>query len=64
MHVMWSVPVVATEVDDAYLDSILQIQEITVVENRKKEVIKPQSLSGEQLQNLNSQSVADALRYF
>ena len=64
MLAMWSVPVVATEVDDAYLDSILQIQEITVVENRKKEVIKPQSLSGEQLQNLNSQSVADALRYF
>lgn len=57
-------PVIATEVDDAYLDSILQIQEVVVVENRKKEVIKPQSLSGEQLQGLNSQSVADALRYF
>ncbi len=52
------------ESEDAYLDSVLQIQEITVVENRKKEVIKPQSLSGESLQNLNSQSVADALRYF
>ena len=57
-------PVIAIEVDDAYLDSILQIQEVVVVENRKKEVIKPQSLSGEQLQSLNSQSVADALRYF
>lgn len=52
------------EINDSYLDSILSIQEVVVVENRKKEVIKPQSLSGEVLQNLNSQSVADALRYF
>lgn len=47
-----------------YLDSIYEVQEVIVVENRKKEIIPAQSLSSEKLQNLNSQSVADALRYF
>lgn len=32
--------------------------------NRNKEVIPSQTLSGEQLQGLNSHSVADAIRYF
>lgn len=54
----------ATETDEVYLDSIFQVQEVIVTENRKKEIISPQSLSGEMLQTLNSQSVADALRYF
>ncbi len=54
----------ANDTDDLYLDSIFQVQEVTVVENRKKEIIPAQSLSGKALQNLNSQSVADALRYF
>lgn len=54
----------ANDVDDMYLDSIFEVQEVIVVENRKKEIIPAQSLSGETLQNLNSQSVADALRYF
>lgn len=54
----------ANDTDGLYLDSIFQVQEVTVVENRKKEIIPAQSLSGKALQNLNSQSVADALRYF
>ncbi len=57
-------PAYSTEVDDAFLDSIFQVSEVVVMENRKKEIIPAQSLSGEALQNLNSQSVADALRYF
>lgn len=56
--------VFANDDNDLYLDSIFQVQEVTVVENRKKEIIPAQSLSGKALQNLNSQSVADALRYF
>lgn len=54
----------ANNVNDQFLDSIYEVQEVVVVENRKKEIIPAQSLSGEDLQNLNSQSIADALRYF
>lgn len=50
--------------DEAFLDSIFMVSEVVVVENRKKEIIPAQSISGEALQSLNSQSVADALRYF
>ncbi len=56
--------VMANDVQDEYLDSVLEVQEVIVVENRKKEIIPAQSLSGEALQSLNSQSVADALRFF
>ena len=45
-------------------DNIQQIQEVVVVANRHKEVIPSQTLSGEQLDALNSFSVADAIRYF
>ncbi len=64
MLISLATPIAANEIDDAFLDSIMQVQEITVVENRKKEIIPAQSLSGETLQSLNAQSVADALRYF
>ena len=56
--------VMANDVQDEYLDSVLEVQEVIVVENRKKEIIPAQSLNGEALQGLNSQSVADALRFF
>ena len=60
-----AVPVHATGTDDdAFLDSIFRVSEVVVVENRKKEIIPAQSISGKTLQSLNSQSVADALRYF
>lgn len=49
---------------DEFMDSVFQIQEVSVIEKRNKEVIKPQVLSGADLERLNSQSVADALRYF
>ncbi|MBQ2047076.1 MAG: TonB-dependent receptor [Muribaculaceae bacterium] len=42
----------------------LSLSEITITESRRKEVIQSQRLDGAQLQSLNSQSVADALRYF
>ena len=62
--ISFALNVFANDNDDLYLDSIFQVQEVTIVENRKKEIIPAQSLSGKALQNLNSQSVADALRYF
>ena len=42
----------------------LSLSEITITESRRKEIIQSQRLDGKQLQSLNSQSVADALRYF
>lgn len=43
----------------------LHLHEVSVTSTRRQpEVIPVQSLSGEQLQRLNSNSVADALRYF
>ena len=46
-------------------DSIQHIAEVTVVSHyNHKEVIPSQTLGGEQLEKLSSNSVADALRYF
>ncbi len=42
----------------------LSLSEVTITESRRKEIIQSQRLDGKQLQSLNSQSVADALRYF
>lgn len=49
---------------DVFLDSVMSIQEVSVVGKKHAEIIKPQTLSGVQLSRLNSQTVADALRYF
>lgn len=46
------------------LDSIQQLNEVIVTANRFNEVIPSQKLTGKELENLNSLSVADALRYF
>lgn len=46
------------------LDSIQQLNEVVVTANRFSEVIPSQKLTGKELANLNSLSVADALRYF
>lgn len=51
-------------VTEEYLDSIYRMNEVVVVENRRQEVIPSQRLDGVELEKLNSQSVADALRYF
>ena len=46
------------------LDSIQHLEEVTVTAHRSREVIPPQTLSGEKLEALGSFSVADAIRYF
>ena len=56
-------PSYASDIDAEMLDT-LSLSEITITESRRKEIIKSQRLDGAQLQSLNSQSVADALRYF
>ena len=55
----------AAESTPAHLPDTLKLGEVEVVAKRKQsEVIPVQVLSGEELQKLNSNSVADALRYF
>lgn len=54
----------ASEPAVAYLDSVFNMNEVVVTENRRREIVPSQTLEGEQLEKLNSQSVADALRYF
>lgn len=54
----------AVEVSDAYLDSVFNMNEVVVTENRRREIVPSQTLEGDRLERLNSQSVADALRYF
>ena len=56
-------PSFASDIDAEMLDT-LSLSEITITESRRKEIISSQRLDGEMLQSLNSQSVADALRYF
>jgi Outer membrane cobalamin receptor protein len=46
------------------LDSLQYINEVVITAKPFKEVIPVQSLSGKQLENLSSHTVADALRYF
>ena len=69
--IIWIIPFVfcvnvyaQNTVDDLYLDSMLYLNEVIVVSNKYKEIIPSQKLSGEELQRLNSHSVADAVRYF
>lgn len=47
------------------LGTVVKLQELSVeASKRKVEVIPAQTLGGEELRKLNSQSIADALRYF
>lgn len=59
---VFAIPCNAVEVDSEAFDSTT-LNEVIVV-SRRKEIIQSQRLDGAQLQSLNSQSVADALRYF
>ena len=64
-----ALPLVAaaqTDVDDAALDSVLQLSEVKVVAARVpySTVIPAQKLGGKALEALNVHSVADAIRYF
>ncbi|MDR2388200.1 MAG: TonB-dependent receptor [Tannerellaceae bacterium] len=56
--------VFASATAQSKLDSIQQINEVTVTARRHREIIAPQRLAGEQLKALSSFSVADAIRYF
>lgn len=49
---------------ESRLDSIRRLSEVVVVGNGQRSVIPSQQLQGEELQRLNSLSVADALRFF
>ena len=46
------------------LDSIHTIKEVVVVGNNSPSVIPAQVMTGDELQRLNSMSVADAMRFF
>lgn len=50
--------------DDDHSSDTLKLGEVQVTARRTKDVIPVQVLSGEELEKLNSSSVADALRYF
>ncbi len=58
----------ATQADSLALDSLMrqfQIDEVTVSARAlEKDVIVPQTLTGEELEQMNALSVADAIRYF
>lgn len=56
-------PSFASDIEAEMFDT-LSLSEITITESRRKEIIPSQRLDGKLLQSLNSQSVADALRYF
>ncbi|MDM1297637.1 TonB-dependent receptor [Empedobacter falsenii] len=45
-------------------DSILELQQVNILKNNIKAVVPVQELKGEQLEALNSHSVADAVRFF
>ncbi len=45
-------------------DSILELQQVNILKNNAKAVVPVQELKGEQLEALNSHSVADAVRFF
>jgi len=53
-----------TAADVEEIDTTLMLRSVTVTARRANEVIPAQTLQGEELHRLNSQSVADALRYF
>ena len=51
--------------DTDTLGTVVRLQELSVeASKRKVEIIPAQALGGDELQKLNSQSIADALRYF
>ncbi len=53
------------EHDEQYLDSMMHLSNVTVYARKPyQEVIPSQTLNGQRLERLNSNSVADAIRYF
>lgn len=68
MAFAFAIPTYAESKQDSlrqeFMDSTLSITQIDVVERKNRTIIPAQTLSGAVLDKLNSQSVADALRYF
>lgn len=55
----------APRLEEQYLDSMKRLSNVTVYAQKPyQEVIPAQTLNGERLERLNSNSVADAIRYF
>ena len=53
------------QVDEVFLDSMAHLSNVTVYARKPyQEVIPAQTLNGKRLERLNSNSVADAIRYF
>lgn len=62
MLMMWPVAVLAATAEP---DTLHHIDEVVVTSRLpQREILPPQKLTGKQLEQLNSHSVADALRYF
>lgn len=53
-----------TKAQTSFADTVQVLDDVIVSVKNYREIIPSQKLSGAQLQKLNSQSVADALRYF
>lgn len=62
---LWLLCVLNLKAESCYIDSLQTIQEVVVTARlTQREIIASQKLKGNQLAQLNTQSVADALRYF
>lgn len=62
---LWLLCVLNLKAESCYIDSLQTIQEVVVTARlTQREIIASQKLKGSQLAQLNTQSVADALRYF
>ncbi len=63
--ILFSALAVSTKAQNSQQDSVHTIKEVVITARlTQREIVPAQSLEGAELQRLNSQSVADALRYF
>ena len=63
--ILFSALAVSAKAQNSQQDSIHTIKEVVITARlTQREIVPAQSLEGAELQRLNSQSVADALRYF
>ena len=63
--ILFSALAVSAKAQNSQQDSIHTIKDVVITARlTQREIVPAQSLEGVELQRLNSQSVADALRYF
>ena len=63
--ILFSALAVSAKAQNSQQDSVHTIKEVVITARlTQREIVPAQSLEGAELQRLNSQSVADALRYF